>query len=1005
MANAGLRGRRAECETLDRLVATVQGGRSSVQILRGEAGIGKSALLEYVRERATGCRTARAAGVESEMELAFGGLHQLCAPFLDRLGRLPQPQREALATAFGLSEGTPPDRFLVGLAVLSLLADAAAKEPLICLVDDAQWLDTVSAQTVAFIARRLLAERIGLVIAVREGHLEPELAGLPQLGVGRLSDGDARALLDSVTPGRLDERVRDRIVAETQGNPLALLELPKGLTPAELAGGFGRPDARPLAGHIEQSFVRRVRALPAATQQVLLIAAAEPVGDVTLLARAAELLGIDASAGAPAEAAGLITIGTRVRFRHPLVRSAAYRVAAPQERQRVHRALADATDPASDPDRRAWHLANAASAPDETVAAELERSAGRAQARGGVAAAAAFLERAAELTPDPAGRGTRGLAAARAKYQAGAYDVARGLLDAAELSPLDEHQLAEAGLLRGQITFASTSAGAALPLLLAAAGRLEPLDPALARQTYRDALYAALTAGRLATGAQMAGGGGPAHGAQVAYGGHRAPGAQMAGGAQPAGDARVAGGGQAAYDTQAADGVRSAGNAETVHGARVAGGAQVADVARAALAAPPGPRPGRGDLLLAGTATAITEGYATGAPMVLRALDAFRTGEISREEGLGWLPLACRMAHDVWDFDGYAALSNRLVELARETGALSVLPSALLLLLSARVLAGDLAGAGALVAEAATIGEVTGSRFMAQYGALVLEPWKGDEAATREVIETITGDVALRGEGKVASATEWARAVLHNGHGRYEEAYEAAERGAEHPLELGLSTWSTIELVEAAARSGRPGRAAEAARRLDEMASASGTDWARGTSANARAQVSEGPAADALYREAIERLGRAGVRTALARARLLYGEWLRREGRRVDAREQLGLAYELLGAMGADAFAERARRELQATGETIRRRPAEAGPALTAQEAQIARLAAEGLTNPEIGAQLYISPNTVEWHLRKVFTKLGITSRKQLRTTLPAHPTAPRAPGGDAAAGEAAATA
>ncbi|MGR6917809.1 AAA family ATPase [[Actinomadura] parvosata] len=954
MANAGLRGRRAECETLDRLVATVQGGRSSVQILRGEAGIGKSALLEYVRERAAGCRTARAAGVESEMELAFGGLHQLCAPFLDRLGRLPQPQREALATAFGLSEGTPPDRFLVGLAVLSLLADAAAKEPLICLVDDAQWLDTVSAQTVAFIARRLLAERIGLVIAVREGHLEPELAGLPRLGVGRLSDGDARALLDSVTPGRLDELVRDRIVAEAQGNPLALLELPKGLTPAELAGGFGRPDARPLAGHIEQSFVRRVRSLPAATQQVLLIAAAEPVGDVTLLARAAELLGIDASAGAPAETAGLITIGTRVRFRHPLVRSAAYRVAAPQERQRVHRALADATDPASDPDRRAWHLANAVSSPDATVAAELERSAGRAQARGGVAAAAAFLERAAELTPDPAGRGARGLAAARAKYQAGAYDVARGLLDAAELSPLDEHQLAEAGLLRGQITFASTSAGAALPLLLAAAARLEPLDPALARQTYRDALYAALTAGRPAGSAQPADGGRPVHDAQEA-----------------------------------------------------AVGAQVADVARAALAAPQGPRPGRGDLLLTGTATAISEGYAAGAPMVLRALDAFRAGEVSREEGLGWLPLACRMAHDMWDFDGYAALSNRLVELARETGALSVLPSALLLLLSARVLAGDLAGAGALVAEAATIGEVTGSRFMAQYGALVLEPWKGDETATREVIEAITRDVALRGEGKVASATQWARAVLHNGHGRYEEAYEAAERGAEHPLELGLSTWSTIELVEAAARSGRPGRAAEAARRLDEMARASGTDWALGTSAHARAQVSEGPAADTLYREAIERLGRAGVRMALARARLLYGERLRREGRRVDAREQLGLAYELLGAMGADAFAERARRELQATGETTRRRPAEAGPALTAQEAQIARLAAEGLTNPEIGAQLYISPNTVEWHLRKVFTKLGITSRKQLRATLPARPAgpatgahadAPRAPGGDAAA-------
>ncbi|MGW2223459.1 AAA family ATPase, partial [Nonomuraea sp. NPDC001684] len=383
-------------------MATVQDGHSSVLVLRGEAGIGKTALLEYARDSASGCRIIKATGVESEMELAFGGLHQLCSPFLEHLGRLPGPQRDALGTAFGLSAGTPPDRFLVGLAVLSLLADVAEKGPLVCLVDDAQWLDQVSAQTLAFVARRLLAEPIGLLFAVREHHLGPELKGLPQLDVGRLSDSDARALLDSVTPGRLDEQVRDRIVVETQGNPLALLELPRGLAPAELAGGFGRPDARPLAGQIEQGFLRRVRSLPAETQRLLLIAAAEPVGDVTLLTRAAELLGIEVSAASPAEAAGLIAIGTRVRFRHPLMRSAAYRVASPQDRQDVHRALADATDPRADPDRRAWHLANATAGPDETVAAELERSADRAQARGGVAAAAAFHERAAELTPDPA---------------------------------------------------------------------------------------------------------------------------------------------------------------------------------------------------------------------------------------------------------------------------------------------------------------------------------------------------------------------------------------------------------------------------------------------------------------------------------------------------------------------------------------------------------------------------------------------------------------------------
>ncbi|QFY07696.1 AAA family ATPase [Nonomuraea phyllanthi] len=905
-----LRGRQPECETLDQLVATVQDGHSSVLVLRGESGIGKTALLEHVRAGASGCRIARAAGVESEMELAFGGLHQLCAPFLDHLGRLPEPQRDALGTAFGLSAGSAPDRFLVGLAVLSLLADVAEKEPLVCLIDDAQWLDRVSAQTLAFVARRLLAEPIGLVLAVRESHLEAELTGLPTLEVGRLSDSDARALLDSVTPGRLDERVRDRIVAEAQGNPLALLELPRGLTPAELAGGFGRPDARPLANQIEQSFLRRVRSLPAATQRLLLIAASEPVGDVTLLTRAAELLGIDAGAAAPAEAVGLITIGTRVRFRHPLVRSAAYRVAAPEDRQSVHRALADATDPRADPERRAWHLANATAGPDEAVAAELARCADRAQARGGVAAAAAFLERAAELTPDPARRGSRALAAARAKHQAGGYDAALELLDAAELSPLDERELARADLLRGQIVLASRSARTALPLLLKAAERLEPLDPALARETYRDALYAALTAGRVSSGVQLL------------------------------------------------------------------------DVAQAALAAPPGPPPARDDLLVNGLALMTAEGFAAGLPMVRQALAAFRTEDLTREEGLGWLPLASRMAFNTWDFDAYMTLSARLIDLAREMGALSVLPSAILLHVSAQVLAGELTVADSLAAEAAAIGEATGSRFIPQYVTMVIEPWRGREASARQAIDTVTRDTVLRGEGKVMTATQWATAVLCNGLGRYEEAYVAAEQGYENPQELGLAIRSMVELVEAAARSGRQARAAEVARRLDELAQSAGGDYALGMSAAVRAQVSEGPAAEALYREAVERLGRTRVVITYARARLLYGEWLRRENRRVDAREQLGVAYETLSQIGVEAFAERARRELQATGETIRKRPADVGTTLTAQEAQIARLAGDGLTNPEIGAQLFISPHTVEWHLRKVFAKLGIASRKQIRTTL-----------------------
>src|SRR3954471_784745 len=493
-----LLGRRSECETLDRLVATVRGGESAVLVVRGEAGVGKSALLAYLIERASGCRIARAAGVESEMELPFAGLHQLCGPMLDRLDRLPAPQRDALATAFGLSAGEPPDRFLVGLAVLSLLSEAAEDAPLVCAVDDAQWQDRASVQTLAFVARRLLAEAVGLVFAVREPSPTQDLAGLPELLVGGLDEGDAAALLHSAILGRLDERVTDRIVTEARGNPLALLELPRGLTSAELGGGFGVPQvAVPLARRIEQSFLRQLESVPAETRRLLLTAAAEPLGDVTLLWRAAGRLGLSIDAAAPAQAAGLIELGARVRFRHPLLRSTVYRGATVSDRQEIHRALAEATDPAADPDRRAWHRAQAASGPEEAVADELERSADRAQARGGVAAAAAFLARAAELTPDPAERGRRAVAAAQAKFDAGASDAALELLATAELAPLDELQRARLARLRAEVAFARTRGSTAPALLLDAARRLEPLDAAMARETHLEAMAAAMFAGRL----------------------------------------------------------------------------------------------------------------------------------------------------------------------------------------------------------------------------------------------------------------------------------------------------------------------------------------------------------------------------------------------------------------------------------------------------------------------------------------------------------------------------
>lgn len=904
-------GRHAECEALDDLLTGVRGGRSAALLVHGEAGIGKTALLEYALRNATGCQIARATGVESEMELAFGGLHQLCAPFLDLADGLPDPQRDALGTVFGMNAAPPPDRFLVGLAVLSLLAEAAAERPLICLVDDAQWLDEASAQILVFVARRLLAEPVALVFAMRDTNTDHALMSLSRLEVAGLNGYDSGVLLDSVAQGPLDERVRGRILAEARGNPLALLELPRTLTAAELAAGFGSPEARPLAGQMEARFLRRVQSLPPGTQRLLLIAAAEPAGDVTLLRRAAQHLGIAADdAVAPAEAAGLLTLDTWVRFRHPLVRSATYRAAPARERQIVHRALAEVTDAQSDPDRRAWHLACATGGLDESVASGLERSADRAWARGGVAAAAAFLTRAAQLTPDPARRGVRSLAAAQAKHQAGAFSEALSLLDAADLNPLDKLARAQSILLRGRVMFASRSASAGLPVLLDAAKRLEPLDADLARATYRDAFYAALTAGRM-----------------------------------PGDDA-------------------------------------IEKVARATLTMAPTPDATRTGLLLEGLARVTTEGYVAGAPLLREALTVLRGAQLPKAEALGWLPLACRMAHDAWDFDTWSVLSARLVELARGTGALSVLPSALLLRLSNRVYAGDLAEAASLVAEATTIGEATGSGFFAHYGAMVLEPWRGAEAETHRVIDVITHDMLLRGEGKVLTATGWAAAVLNNSLGRYEESYAAARRGSQYPQELGLSIGSTVELVEAAARTGRLEEAAEAAGSISAMASASGTDWALGTAAGAAAQVSEGREADELYRESVERLERAGVRMQAARFRLLHGEWLRRTDRREDAREQLGLAHELLNEIGARAFAERARREYEATGATARRRSVETPAALTLQEAQIARLARDGLTNPEIGARLFLSPRTVEWHLSAVFAKLGITSRRQIRAAL-----------------------
>jgi DNA-binding CsgD family transcriptional regulator len=910
----GLTGRYTERGVLDRLVEAVRhAGESRALVVHGEPGAGKTALLEYLAGHAAGCRVARAAGVESEMELAFAGLHQLCAPMLDRLQALPVPQRDALRTAFGMSAGPAPDRFLTGLAGLSLLSQVAEEQPLVCLIDDEQWLDHASAQVLAFVARRLGAESVGLVFAARVPS--SELAGLPELVVRGLPEADARALLDSALTGPIDGRVRDQIVAETGGNPLALQELPRGFTLAELAGGFGLPGAVPLAGSIEESFRRRVSALPHQTRRLLLLAAADPTGDPALVWRAAGRLGIAADAAAPAADAGLAEFGTRVRFRHPLARSAAYRSAPAQDRQEAHRALAEVTDQQLDPDRRAWHRAQAAPGPDKEVAAELERSAGRARARGGLAAAAAFLKQAATLTLDPAQRAERALAATQAKIQAGAFDMARELLAMAESGPLTDVQQANADLMRAQLAFNTSRGGDAPALLLKAARRLEPIDADLSRATYLDAVSAAIFAGRLAS---------------------------------PGGDVR--------------------------------------EVARAASAAPP-PRhtPRVPDLLLDGTAAGLHLGYAAGIPVLRRALADFGVG-MSAEEELRWMWQACVTAMRVWDDDRWDLLSARYVQLARETGALSELPLALTARAYILLFAGDLTAAASLTDELQAVKEATGSA-LAPYGALGLAALRGDETEATALIDATMEDVTRRGEGVGITFAQWANAALNNGLGHYDKAVAAGRHATAYEKDLASLRWSLVELIEAAARCEMTETATRAYRQLTEMASASGTDWVLGAQARSHALLSQGEAAERLYRESIARFGKTRLRVDLARTHLLYGEWLRRERRRIEAREQLRMAYGMLEAMGIAAFAERAMRELQATGETARKRTLPARhQALTAQEAQIARLARDGLSNPEIGTRLFISAHTVQYHLRKVFTKLGITSRSQLDRVLPSDP-------------------
>lgn len=905
-----LLGRRTELSRLDHLVADVRAGHSGTLVLRGEAGIGKTELLRYLLERSEGCRTVHAVGIESEMEISYAALHQICRPVLDRLDRLPGPQQEALAIAFGLRAGDPPGRFLVGLATLSLLADAATAGPLVCVVDDAQWLDQASASTLAFVARRLLAESVLLVFAVREPTPTKALVGLPDLSVRALDDRDSRALLDIAVTGPLDARVRERILAETRGNPLAILELPRSLTAAELGAGISGPTAQPLSSKIEHQFRQRVEALPPETQLLLVLAAAEPVGDIHLLRQAAARLGIDVDVAATqGDASELLALGARVRFRHPLVRSAAYQLAAPNDRRAAHQAIADSIDVNVDIDRKTWHSALAATEADEAIADALERSATRAHARGGAPAMAAFLERAADMTEDTTRRAQRSLEAAHASFQAGAFDSALVLLTRAESGPPDDLRSARIDVLRAGLAFAQGRGSEAPALLLGAARRLERLDVSLSRATYLEATSAVIFAGHLA------------------------------------------------------------------------GTPGFREIGESARAAPQAVQPRLADMLLDALAVRLANGFAASVSQIESVLAAFSEDDVPLEDSLRWLLLAGVVAADLWDLDRWQSVAARHVRVTRESGALSELPLALDSWAFTLVFAGDLSQASSVIEEVKTVSGAIGS-IQPPFGAMALAAVRGREHEARPLIDAAIRDASRYGQGTGLTTALACNAILLNGLGHHDLALAAAREAAENQQEFGAPRWALVELIEAATRCDEAALAADALELLTENTRVVGTDWALGVSARSRALVSRTDAAEKHYREAIERLERTRLRTDVARAHLLFGEWLRLRNRRTDARSHLGIAHDLLSGIGAEAFAERARHELAATGATVRKRSVASSSNLTPQESQIARLAADGLTNQEIGTRLFLSPHTAEWHLRKVYAKLGVASRKELPAVL-----------------------
>jgi len=908
----GLLGRSQERHRLTDLLQSAQAGRGIALVIQGEAGIGKSALLDDLAANAGDVLVCRVAGVESEMELPFAALEHLCGPLLGHVVDLRVLHRGTLEKAFGLTTGPRPDLFMVGMAVLDLIAAVTRSQTMLWLVDDAQWLDQASRQTVGFVCRRLRGERLAAVVAVRDTKGARDLTGLPQLRLQGLSRQEAGRLFDSVVTGPTDALVRDRIIAETRGNPLALLELPRSWTTAELVEGFSESERVPGDLQLERAFAKRLGDLPVDTRRLLTLAAAEPKGDPALLWSAAKEMGLDWRAAGAAEAQGLAEFSQHVHFRHPLVRAAAYRTAPLKDRLAAHVALAAATDPVDDPDRRAWHRASSTVAQDECIALELQQSAERARARGGLVAAAAMLERAAALTPDPRLRDERTLAAARAQRAAGALQSALRLLDTLDRAPRSDLLSAYVERLRGKIAFDQKRGAEAAELLLSAAGRLRRLDLTMARETQFEALAAA------------------------------------------------------------------------VWSAPQCGNDLVRKAAAAALELPTGADGGStSDLLMRGLATRITEGYATAAPLLQGALEAARGHHSAAADldDLLWLAgnrMAGMLAAESWDFETSRLLAQRQVNATREAGALVQLQFALNFLANNVVLAGDVHTAEALVDEERWLATITGVPPVA-YGGLLVEACREDPSLSAPMVQAALAAATKQGEGRVVAFLHYVNAVLNNGLGRHRDALLSARRVIEGDT-LGYQSFAIGELAEAAFRVGDRDQLRASLTWMGVRVEATPTSWALGMWARVQAFNEHSAAAEALYLQALEHFADTPLRVEVARSHLLLGEWLHRQGMKERASEHLGEALDAFRELGLRAFAKRARRGLVATQ---RRRPHplidDPGVHLTQKELEIAELAQRGLSNREIGARLYLSHRTVEWHLGNVFAKVRVASRRQLR--------------------------